>query len=424
MSGLSLGLPLGLNRSISRGLPLNTSNAVPSIPVNIVWEGDSITAGYLANNNSFANQYTGVANFSVINSTITGAAPSLTNRAASVDAKIVPGLVNVLVVMTGNDMLLDTAALQLSRFATYLDDRGAAGWNKRIVLSTLPRTTVGFNAKRATANAGLPAFVGVHCETFIDLDTTSIGADADASNVAKYSDGIHPTIAGQDVIFAVVAPVLDALIIPNPGPPSTNLIEHWKLNTGLTQSGGLASSWKGRVQSFNLIAAGGNRPAVQGDGSLLFDGVTSSGSNMQATFAWVPKGFTVFLQMKQVTWISTDGICDGGINYSGALFQYSSGRGLQAYQGTFTAQNDDLVLNTWATVAYGLSTALDIIQVDANAVTSGSGVAATDMNGFTVGSNGSKNQNANIQVKEILLYRGVLDATARAAVRAYLATVP
>lgn len=397
--------------------------AAPSAikPVNLVFEGDSITFGLDVANKSFANIYGATANPAVANSTIEGAAPSLTNRAATVDALVDSARTNVLVVMTGNDMISDTAANMLTKMATYLDNRRAAGWYV-IIWTVLPRTTSGFNTKRNTANTTLRTWVGTHCDAIVDFDSTSMGPDAAASDTSLYADGIHPTIAGHRLLLAALQPTLDALAYPATSAPTTDLIEHWKLNAGLTQSAGVASAWKGIRRGFVLAASGTAQPAVQGDGSLLFDGSTDY---MESVFAWAPDGFTAFLLAKQVTWTNTDAIMDGATRYAGSLFQYSTTPGLQGYNGTsFTTQNNGLAVNTWAVIALTISLSGCLTQIDAGTATTSTGLAPGNMGGLTLGALGDNNQRSNIQVKELLLYRGALDSTARAAVRSYLATVP
>lgn len=417
MPALALALPFITQRPLKSG-----GGVVYTDPINIVFEGDSITSGIgTVSGQSYANQIAGHANLAVSGSTITGAAPSLRNREATLDALIVPGANNVLIVMTGNDMIADTAALECSRLASYLDDRATAGWNTRIVISTLPRTTVGFNAKRNTANATKATWVGTHCEQFISLDSTSIGQDSDASDVAEYPDGIHPSAAAHAVIMAAVLPTINAFVPADLGPPETNLVEHWKLNTGLTQSGGFADSWTGRRRGFSLASTLTTRPAVQGDGSLLFDGINDY---LQATFAYNTPAFTICLLMKQKTWTNTDCICDGKTDAYNALLQFSTANGIRSFNGSASSQNNDLALDTWATVMYGLSAAADFIQVDSNAPVTDTGLAPVPFGGFTLGALSSFGSNSHIQVKEVLIYRGVIDATARTAVKAYFDTVP
>lgn len=392
----------------------------PTLPLNLVFEGDSITHGLgVGNLRSFGNMYGARANLGVANSTVDGAAPSLTNRAATLDALISPGCQNVLVVMTGNDMILDTAASMLTKMATYLDNRRAAGWYV-IIWTVLPRTTAGFNTKRNTANATILTWAGVHCDMVVDFSGTSMGPDAAASDTSLYYDGIHPTLAGNRVLFASFQPILDALR-PTTSAPMTGLAEHWKLNTGLTQSGGVASEWKGILKNLAISASGTARPAVQGDGSLLFDG---SNDLLRGAFAWSPDGVTICLLAKQVTWTNTDTIIDGYSNYTATLFQFSTTPGLQGYNGTtFTTQDNNLATNTWAVIILTISPDGCVIQIDSATATTSAGLTPGNCGGLTLGAAGSASQFGNIQVKELLLYRGALDSTARAAVRAYLATV-
>lgn len=400
----------------------------PALALNLAFEGDSITAGFSVTSlRSFANMYGATANLAVTSSRIEGAAPSLANRVATLDALIDPTRRNVLVVMTGNDLFFgDSVSTMLGKMSSYLDARYAAGWQYIIIWTILPRTAAaapGFNALRNTANTTIRTWVGTHCDVVVDFDLTTMGPDAAASDTSLYGDGVHPTLAGQRLLYAPIAAALDAIAVPSTDAPTTDLVEHWKLNTGLTQAAGVASAWAGIRRGLALTASGTAQPAVQGDGSLLFDGSTDK---MVATFACSLDGYTIFLLAKQVTWTNTDCIMDGKAVYTGALFQYSSTPGLQTYDGsTFSSQNNGWAVNTWAVVAYTqAANGVPLIQIDAGTATTGAGLTPKNLQGLTLGANGSGTQPANIQIKELLLYRGALDSTARAAVRSYLATVP
>ena len=133
---------------------------------------------------------------------------TLTSRAATVDADIGffrdmnPAAPILLVVMIGyNDFAvdLDSTATFLSQLYAYTDARRAAG-AKVVIVDVTPSSTAGLNAWRATVNADIAANVGTHHDYHIDLSATSVGADADGSDVADYSDGIHPTAAASIVI--------------------------------------------------------------------------------------------------------------------------------------------------------------------------------------------------------------------------------
>lgn len=407
------------------------SDSIVTGPVNLIWEGDSITAtgGSTTNLLSYANQYSGAANKSVSSSTITGSAPSLENRASTVDGLMQVGAHNVLVVMTGNDMITGTASDETTRLASYLDDRAAAAVTggyilTRIVLSTLPRTTSGFNAKRNTANATKATWVGSHCEIFVNLDNCGIGQDADASNASYYADGVHPTDAGNALILAAVKPVIDALMPSLSGAPQTDLIEHWKLGYDLTQSGGKASSWKGRRQAFNLAQSTGTKqPAVQGDSSLLFDGTDDL---LAALFAFEAAGATVCLLMKQPTWTNAKCIANLAVPpHANSLWKFGTTPDFITHtavnNGTQTA---GLTLDTYGTVIFGISAASSILQVNAGTTTNDTGFTISGSKGSLIlGALSDGLFHANVQIKEVLIYRGILDATARAAVRDYFATV-
>lgn len=392
------------------------------LPLNIVFEGDSISAGVLVTSaRSWPNMYGGLHNYAINASLIAGAAPSLENRAATVDSRIKADVQNVLVVSTGNDMIAGTAANMLTLMASYLDDRRAAGWYV-VLWSVLPRTTGGFNAKRATANAEMATWVGTHCDEWFSFDGTAMGADVDASDVAKFSDGIHPTLAGNRLLLAAIKPMLDVLAPwGNTTAPTTNLFDHWKLNTGLTQSGGFADAWRSRLRALDAVSTLTARPAVQGDGSLLFDG---SNDFLFSAHALSPDGVTLCVLAKQITWATGDGIVSGVIASTAGLFQSGTTPEIKGYNGSFTTGNTSWPLNTFAAVILTIDASGCVIQVDDNPATTSAGLSPGNMFGLAIGAGANGNQFANCQIKEVLVYRGALDATARAAVRAYFATVP
>ncbi len=138
---------------------------------------------------------------------------NLTSREATVDAEL--GHFRAIAPSSAKQMLIlvigyndfgvdgDSAATFLSQLYTYTDARRLAG-HKVAVLDVTPSTTGGLNTWRATVNADLAANVGVRIDYHIDLSATSVGADSDASDVAKYPDGIHPSAATQIVVAGAV----------------------------------------------------------------------------------------------------------------------------------------------------------------------------------------------------------------------------
>ena len=175
-----------------------------------VAEGDSITAAPTTPL-SYAYRFGPNANPTVIGEDIAVSGSALADmnaRAANLDAIIPPnrsGRKFILSVLIGANGI-DTPGL-----ATYLDARRAAGW-KVVLCTILPRTADGFNALRDAANTTMRGWVGVHADAIADFAADpTMGPDAAAANTALYSDGTHPTDAGQTILESIIRPVINAL---------------------------------------------------------------------------------------------------------------------------------------------------------------------------------------------------------------------
>lgn len=207
-------------RPIIRALtaPAGGGSSVPNpSDRTIVIEGDSITSSadsysrlYQANAAPFFTSYTVAA---VAGSNI---AFLEIRKAANIARKVSPGS-NIYTVMIGrNDLTSLGTTTWLTNLAAHLDSMRSAGFY--VVLCTiLPSTSVGFNAPRNTANTELRLWTtsgatipGKHADAICDFDTTSMGPDAAASDVGLYSDGTHPTAAGQVILEALFRTVVNA----------------------------------------------------------------------------------------------------------------------------------------------------------------------------------------------------------------------
>lgn len=178
----------------------------------IGYEGDSITADQGPSLNTYPYLLTIPAarlprNYAVSGSTVA----DMVTRATNVLPPNVPVAAKILTVLIGhNDMASgDSAATFFANLKSYCLARKAEGWVV-VVATVLPSTVSGFNVKRNAANVLIradPSFYDALC----DFDTNpTIGADAAASNVTYYSDGTHPTQAGQNLL----APIMQATINP------------------------------------------------------------------------------------------------------------------------------------------------------------------------------------------------------------------
>jgi len=142
---------------------------------------------------------------------------TMSARASALDAMIPKGVTGSRFVLTvdigANDSIDATWAGSL---ADYCDARRAAGW--KVVIGTIlsRKDAFGeglsptFNTRRATVNAIIRTWVGVHVDAIADVAADgTMGTDAVADNATYYStDKIHPTAAGH----AILAPIWKAAV--------------------------------------------------------------------------------------------------------------------------------------------------------------------------------------------------------------------
>lgn len=203
------------------------------------------------------------------------------------------------------------------------------------------------------------------------------------------------------------------------GPPATDLAKHWKLNTGLTQAGGFASAWADQIASTSLAQASGtSQPAVQGDGSLLFDG---SNDAMTATFT-LNQPCSIYLRTMVVTYASGRYLVSGGTNYS-TIYMNGTTPTIMAYAGSNSAGNNDMTVGAKKSVGAVFNGASSVLQVSGGAATTGN-FGAINAGGITLANiQGGTTSAGNVQIYEVLVYTVAHDSTQRAAVFAYLDTV-
>jgi lysophospholipase L1-like esterase len=202
-------------KATANGLTMVTNTRV------LVAEGDSITeaaAGYPFLFGPNASPAVLGNNKAVATSTIA----DLVNRATVVDAILPPSRGSrkfILSVLIGaNDLATLGAPTWLANLASYCDARRAAGWTVA-VCTVLPRTSAPHNTARAIANTELRLWTtggstvpGIHADAICDFAAdATMGPDAAASNVTYYSDGTHPTAAGQALLEPVYRAVINAL---------------------------------------------------------------------------------------------------------------------------------------------------------------------------------------------------------------------
>lgn len=196
-------------RALDSGYGVNTSSRF------YLAVGDSITNA----TDSYAHLYAANANPKVFGALMASAGGTLTNlnsNAAIVDATIPPdpgANKYILSVMIGVNDLTGTKTVEtyLAELEAYINARLAAGWTDIALHTLTPTNNPTYQAKRGAANVGIRALAADHVHIVDVAANADIGDDADASDVAKYPDGVHPSASTQSVIETIHRAVVDAI---------------------------------------------------------------------------------------------------------------------------------------------------------------------------------------------------------------------
>jgi hypothetical protein len=167
-------------------------------------------------------------------------------------------------------------------------------------------------------------------------------------------------------------------------------------------------------------ATGAAQPALQGDGSILFNG---TGHFLKCDAFTLNQPETIYFLGRQVTWTLSDRIFDGETAGTGALLQVTSTPTLGINAGAAVNGNTNLAVNTYGVVAAVFNGGNSVLQVNRTAPLTGN-AGAGNMGGFTLGaSGGGGSLFGNIQVKEIIIFPTAHDSNTRLNVIRYLSDV-
>ena len=183
----------------------------------VMFEGDSITAGAAGTPFGYTAQ-TAITPYpqGIITAIAGSNIATMASREAADNALLQPSPTrNTLTVLIGANDLGDAggATAFVANVKSYCLAMKAAGWNKIVVLTVLPRTYTGFNAWRNTVNSLIVADTSFYDAIVrLDLDA-NIGCDACAANTTYYNaDGLHPNTTGENAIAADLVPVLTGIL--------------------------------------------------------------------------------------------------------------------------------------------------------------------------------------------------------------------
>lgn len=204
---------------------------------------------------------------------------------------------------------------------------------------------------------------------------------------------------------------------------SAGLAAWFRQGVGQTVTGSGVSTWADQSGNGRDLLQGtdANRPALQGDGTVLFDGTNHF---MKCSAFTLNQPTTVYILGKQITWTSTDQWYDGNAANTGKISQVGVSPNLRATSDGVTVldSNPDLALDTYGIVTVVFNGASSLIRVNSNAAVTGD-LGAGNMGGFNLGSRTTTTAAGNIQVKEVVIYSVAHDTTAQDQVIAYLNTV-
>lgn len=169
-----------------------------------------------------------------------------------------------------------------------------------------------------------------------------------------------------------------------------------------------------------LQATGAAQPSLQTDGTLLFDG--SSDFMQTATFT-LAQPIMLYMLFRQVTWTSGDILCDGFTVTSGQFLQTNSTPELDISAGTTVCANTGLAVNAYGIAMAFFSGANSFDQINKKVPIAVANAGTTAMAGFTLGADANGANNANIQVKEVLIFSATHQQTQQLQVINYLSLI-
>lgn len=201
-----------------------TSVATSTVAKQLVFDGDSITAG-LVGTPPFAHLVANNFGWFSTNLGSQGAnMTDLTSQAATlVDPLFIAGAANVDVVFAGtNDIALSSssAASVYASYQTYCAARHAVGW-KVVVIDMLPRGA-GSEAARTTLNADFDADTCADAHVKTTCNTSMWAAGANTNTTWYAADQIHPNTNGHSII----AGCLETAISSIPFSQGVNITAH------------------------------------------------------------------------------------------------------------------------------------------------------------------------------------------------------
>lgn len=195
----------------------------------------------------------------------------------------------------------------------------------------------------------------------------------------------------------------------------------FRFGAGITSAGGLVSQWDDQSGNGRHLkqATGTNQPALQADGSILFDGVDNY---LKCDAFTLNQPETLYILAKQPTWTTANYVCDGNTGDAMVIEKTTTTPTIRLKAPNGVATNTGWTVDVYAVLAAVYNGASSSLQVN-NGTPSTGDAGANNASGFTLGASATPSAYSNIQVKEVILYAAAQDATTRARVIRYLSQV-
>jgi len=208
--------------------------------------------------------------------------------------------------------------------------------------------------------------------------------------------------------------------------PQTNLIHHYRADTGITEVTGV-SVWADQKGSQNFVQATTTKqPAYSAtSGANGLDGITFDGvdNNLKATGITLTQPFQIMMVFKQPTWVSNDKIFVG---FSGATIQisqkYAGASGdIDLAAGTAYVCTTNFPTSSFYYFESLFSGASSYIAKNNGTPTTGNpGTAGVGGGGVDLCGGTAETENPNLIISELLIYDADLSAANITALQSYI----
>lgn len=178
----------------------------------------------------------------------------------------------------------------------------------------------------------------------------------------------------------------------------------FRQGVGITVTGSGVSQWEDQSGNGRHLLQGTDaaRPALQGDGTILFNG--TSHYLKTAAFTLNQPEWVLWVG-KQVSWTLNDRICDGNTVSSGAIAQNATTPELLIFAGTTGIAKVPLTVGALGVVSAVFNGANSRARVNLSTEVTGQ-AGAGNMGGLTLGANGDATaaQFSNISTSELIVF--------------------